>query len=272
MRHGLSVVTLGRYADPRPVVELALAAEEAGWDGLFGWDHLAFTWGLASADPWITLAAVAQATQRIRLGTAVTPLPRHRPWTFANTIATVDLLSAGRVTLGVGIGGVAREFTAFGETADAVFRAEQLDESLTVMSALWSGEAVQHQGRHYTVDDVRLAPVPCQRPRVPIWIGGQSPPALRRAARWDGWVGGADDEAGDMVMSAEEVAAIVRTIGRDGDFDIALSGGSRAEDTDLRARYAAAGVTWWLEAIHERRFTTHEEALARVTAGPGDAS
>ncbi len=106
MYYGIEVVTFGAYADPRPVVHLAQAAEAAGWDGLFIWDHLAFAWNVPSGDPWIILAAVAQATNRLKLSTAITPLHRRRPHVLANTLATLDLLSQGRVILGVGLGGV----------------------------------------------------------------------------------------------------------------------------------------------------------------------
>jgi len=135
MRYGIEVVTLGACAAPRSVVALAQAAEAAGWDGLFVWDHLGFVWGAPSADPWVTLAAAAQATRRLRRGTAVTPLPRRRPQVLASTVATLDLLSGGRVIFGAGLGGVPREFTAFGESADARQRAQRLDEGWSC----WSG-------------------------------------------------------------------------------------------------------------------------------------
>ena len=181
MHYGIDVATLGDYANPRSVVPLAQAAEAAGWDGIFVWDHLAFAWGVPSGDPWVILAAVAQATSHLKIGTAITPLPRRRPHVLANTIATLDLLSAGRVILGAGLGGVPREFTAFGEEDNPRERAQRLDEGLDLLNRLWAGEPVTHTGAHYTVENVTLAPLPVQRPRVPIWIGGESRPALRRA-------------------------------------------------------------------------------------------
>ena len=118
MRYGLNVCTLGEYADPRLVVDVAGAAEEAGWESLFVWDHLGFAWGVPSGDPWVTLSAVAQATSRLRIGTGVTPLARRRPQVVANTVACLDRLSGGRVVLGAGLGGVPVEFAAFGESDD----------------------------------------------------------------------------------------------------------------------------------------------------------
>ena len=180
MNHGIDIATLGDYADPRPVVQLARAAEAAGWQALFVWDHLAFAWGVPSGDPWVILAAVAQATQQLKLGTAITPLPRRRPHVLANTVASLDLLSEGRVILGVGLGGVPQEYTAFGEEENAQHRAQRLDEGLEVLDRLWSGEQVTHHGTHYTVSDVTLAPLPLQRPRVPILM---CPVAWATAAR-----------------------------------------------------------------------------------------
>src|SRR5262245_17495913 len=92
LRYGVDICTLGQFAEPARVVELARAAEAAGWEAVFVWDHLAFAWGVPSGDPWVLLAAVAQATTRVRLGTAVTPLPRRRPAVVANAVATLDRL------------------------------------------------------------------------------------------------------------------------------------------------------------------------------------
>jgi probable F420-dependent oxidoreductase len=271
MRFGIDICILGELSDPRLVVDLAVLAEDAGWDAVFVWDHLAFAWGVPAADPWVTLAAVAQATSRIRIGTAVAALPRRRPATIAAAITSLDLLSGGRFVLGAGLGGVEAEYTAFGEAADATIRAEQLDESLDVLSRLWSGEPVTHHGKHYTVDGVALAPVPVQRPRVPVWIGGGSKSALRRAARWDGWLGGGDDEHGRMVMTPDQVAAHVstalrhRTAGEP--FEVALIGASRPGAQALFDDYAESGVTWWLEHIHGRR-ASHAELKKRIAVGP----
>jgi probable F420-dependent oxidoreductase len=268
MRYGLSVCTLGTFADPRAVVDLACAAEESGWESLFVWDHLAFTWGVPSGDPWVTLAAVAQATSRLRIGTAVTALARRRPQVVAHTVACLDLLSEGRAVLGAGLGGVAVEFSAFGDPDDARVRAQRLDEALDVVAALWSGERVEHRGRHYTIDGVTLQPLPVQRPRVPIWIGGGSTAAKRRAARWDGWVVGGDREDGTMIISPDRIAAEISALPpRSGSFDVALTGVSTNGDDAMLQCYADAGITWWLESVHGRRGTT-AEMLRLVTAGP----
>src|SRR3712207_4344381 len=123
MRYGIVTANLGDYADPRVAVRLARAAEAAGWEAFFVWDHLGFVRGVPSADPWVVLSAVAATTTRLKLGLALTPLARRRPQVVANALATLDLLSGGRVIFGAGLGGSAEEFTAFGDPGDAKERA-----------------------------------------------------------------------------------------------------------------------------------------------------
>jgi alkanesulfonate monooxygenase SsuD/methylene tetrahydromethanopterin reductase-like flavin-dependent oxidoreductase (luciferase family) len=266
LRHGLCIANVGSYSDPRVTAGLAAAAERSGWDGVFVWDHLAFVWGPPAADPWVVLTAIACATERIRLGTAVTPVARRRPQVLAQTVATLDVLSGGRVVFGAGLGGSASEFGRFGEPEDPLIRAEMLDEGLDLLRLLWAGEEVRHRGRHYVVDDVTLAPLPFQE-RVPIWIGGNRPASLRRAARWDGWVADSADPSG-MTLSPADVARGLETIRAqrtaDAPFDLAVLG--HGDLADLAA-YEAAGATWWLESLHDMRGPLAEmEAL--VTAGP----
>lgn len=274
MKYGIDVCTLGDYAEPALVVEMAVAAEAAGWEALVVWDHLAFAWGVPSADPWVVLAAAAQATTRLRLGPAVTPLPRRRPVVVANAAATLDRLSGGRVVFGAGLGGVPAEYTAFGEPGEPSRHAAMLDEALTVVTALWSGEPVTHSGVHYQVDGVQLAPLPVQRPRIPVWVGGLSAAARRRAARWDGWVISGDDEQGAMTLAPADAAAGIdavlrqRAPGTRGvPYDIAMTGVSTGPDDPVFQPYADAGVTWWLEHLHAGR-GSHSDVMARIAAGP----
>ncbi len=266
MRYGIDVAILGDLAEPARLVTLAREAEAAGWDALLVWDHLAFAWGMPSADPWVVLAAAARETSRIRLGTAVTAVARHRPETLAHTVATFDRLSGGRAILGAGLGGVPGEFTAFGSPRPG---GAVLDEALDVISSLWSGDEVRHRGAHYTVDGVRLSPLPLQRPRVPVWVGGSAPAALRRAARWDGWIVAGDDPDGRMTLSpgglAEQVAEIRRHRPPEADLDVALIGVS--EPGSSVTPYADAGATWWLEHLHGQRGTL-DQLVERIRSGP----
>jgi alkanesulfonate monooxygenase SsuD/methylene tetrahydromethanopterin reductase-like flavin-dependent oxidoreductase (luciferase family) len=262
MRHGICLANIGTYADPRVSIRLALAAEASGWDGVFIWDHLAFVWGPPAADPWTVLAAVASATERVRLGTAVTPVARRRPHVLAHQVATLDNLSGGRVTFAAGLGGSPAEFGKFGEPTDAKVRAAMLDEGLDLLQRFWAGQEVTHRGEHYTVEGVTLAPSPVQE-RVPIWIGGNRPASLRRAARFDGWLADSADPTG-MTLSPDDVARSIETIGRTEGYDVAVLG--ERQRGDPRA-YAQAGATWWLENLHEAR-GSFEEMLALVSAGP----
>lgn len=270
MQFGLCVANTGTYSDPRATVRVARAAEASGWDGLFVWDHLAFVWGPPAGDPWVTLAAVAAATERIRIGTAVTPVPRRRPHVLAQTVATLDVLSGGRVVFGAGLGGVRSEFERFGEPAEPAIRAEMLDEGLTVLRALWSGQEVRHRGRYYTVDAVTLAPRPVQE-RLPIWIGGNAGPSLRRAARWDGWIADSFGPRG-LKLSPEAVAGsldVIRAARQtEAPFTVASLGESDKGDPHA---YAEAGVEWWLENVNDRRGSL-QEMLELVEQGPSGAT
>jgi alkanesulfonate monooxygenase SsuD/methylene tetrahydromethanopterin reductase-like flavin-dependent oxidoreductase (luciferase family) len=273
MHYGIVTANLGDYADPRVAVRLARAAEAAGWEGFFVWDHLGFVRGVPSGDPWVILSAVAASTTHLKLGLAVTPLARRRPQVVAHALASLDLLSGGRVIFGAGLGGVPEEFTAFGDSGDAKQRAAMLDEGLMILDGLWSGETVTHRGQHYAVEDVSLAPLPLQRPRIPIWIGGEGAPALRRAARWDGWLAPATSHDGTptMAKSPKRIAEMVATIRHHrtatSPLEVAIDGYSETGDPALPCAYQAAGATWWLESIHGMRGTL-SEMVARVEAGP----
>ena len=273
MRYGIVTANLGDYADPRVAVRLARAGEAAGWEAFFVWDHLGFVRGVPSGDPYVILSAVAASTTRLKLGLAVTPLARRRPQIVANALASLDLLSAGRVIFGAGLGGVPEEFTAFGDPGDTKRRAAMLDEGLTILDGLWSGETVTHHGPHYKVEGVSLAPRSLQRPRIPIWIGGEGAPALRRAARWDGWLAPATSHDGTptMAKSPERIAEMVSTIRRyrttTAPLEVAVDGYSDAGDPTLPRAYQAVGATWWLESVHGMRGTL-DEVFVRVEAGP----
>jgi alkanesulfonate monooxygenase SsuD/methylene tetrahydromethanopterin reductase-like flavin-dependent oxidoreductase (luciferase family) len=264
VNYGIHVANIGTYSDSRRVVRLAATAEESGWDALFLWDHLAFVWGVPAADPWVTLAAVATSTERILVGTGVTPVARRRPHVLAHQIATLATLSSGRLVFGAGLGGVEQEFGVFGEPTDPGERAAMLDEGLEVIRRLLAGERVSHRGRHYTVEGVALQ-TPGEHD-VPIWIGGNSPRALDRAARFDGWFADSCDQE-RMTMSPDDVCAAVDRIGREPPFDVAVEGYSEPGEHELHDAYARAGVTWWFEELHDRR-ADPVAILARVGAGP----
>jgi alkanesulfonate monooxygenase SsuD/methylene tetrahydromethanopterin reductase-like flavin-dependent oxidoreductase (luciferase family) len=268
MHYGIEVVPFGDFSDPAAIVRLAKAAEAAGWEGLWIWDHMLMPYG--AGDPWVTLAAAAACTERIRLVPGVAPLPRYRPHLLARTLAGLDILSRGRVIFGTGLG-IPPDFIPFGEPGDDRTRAGMLDEGLEVLTGLWSGEEFSHRGKHFTLETVRLVPIPVQRPRIPVWIGGGSRAALRRAARWDGWIMGTVDEQSRVTNPPENVARDVRRILEQrrthAPFDVAVDGVTNAGERGLVAEYQAAGATWWFEAIHLSR-ASEPKLLERIAAGP----
>ncbi|MDA0169464.1 LLM class flavin-dependent oxidoreductase [Solirubrobacter taibaiensis] len=243
MRSGLFLPLFDALADPLVVARLAAEAEEAGWDGVFVWDHVRWREPILEvADPWITLAAIATATERVRLGPMVTPLARRRPVKVARETATLDVLCGGRLTLGVGLGSdsFGGEYSLTGEETDDRVRARMLDESLEILTAAWSGEPVEHHGEHFTVDGVRFLPRPVQRPAVPVWVAGfyGKPRPLRRAARHQGFFP-VNLEHPDQLA---EIAGDLAELGVTGDYDIVAALGAG----DDPRPYRAAGATWWM--------------------------
>jgi probable F420-dependent oxidoreductase len=255
---------------------MAVAADESGWGGFFLWDHVTFPYpGVPMEDPWVLLGAAAVKTKNVRLGTLVTPLPRRRPQIVAKQLTTLDELSGGRAVLGVGLGGDPNDFTHFGEDPDVGVRADKLDEALGVITALWSGGAVNHEGRHYHLKDATLLPTPVQKPRIPIYVGGEKKGALRRAAKFDGWVpGGPVPAVGFKGLSLDTVKASVEEIKKmrqtDDPFEVlyTVDFPEGVEDRAcLVAKAENAGVTWLIENIYGVRHT-REKALKTIRAGP----
>ena len=281
MRYSVNVPNFGDFADPRTVARVARAAEEAGWDGLFVWDHVVHSKtmrrGLPFGDPWMLLTAAALATSRIRLGTLVTPVARRRPEQLARQVATLDVLSRGRVTFGAGLGGpVEDEFGSFGDATDPVVLAARLDEGLGLLARYWAGERVDHDGPHYRVHDVELLPATVQRPRPPVWVGGFWPNRrpFRRAARWDGVVPLFASEHG-MPPTPDEMRQVTAYVAEhrvaDGPFDVVAGGATTPQlADDVVGPLAEAGATWW----DERGLYTSPDlhslgpVLRRVEAGP----
>jgi len=285
MQYGIDLPNMRECADPRLLAEIPREAEDAGWDGAFIFDtHYSPEWVPGegpppTADPWIALAAMAAATERIRLGPMIAPLSRHKPWKLARETVTLDHLSNGRLILPVGLG-YAEDggYAKVGEELDRRKRAEMLDEALAIIDGLWSGEPFSFQGAHYRVDEMTFLPRPVQSPRIPVWVVGAWPrmKSMRRTLRWDG-VLPASMPAGGAVLEPDPLEAAKR-IAEDGAFtgitteevrdvteyvrgeragggafDIVVEGnssGSRREHAAARvAEYAEAGATWWIEGV-----------------------
>ena len=188
-------------------LDQAVLAEEAGWDGVFVWE------AAYGVDAWTLLAAMAERTERIRLGTMLTPLPWRRPWKVASQAVTLDELSGGRATLAVGLGAVDTGLGDTGEVTDRRTRAEMLDEALDLIAGLWSGR-LAYEGRHYRMDltprdDLREGIRPVQAPRVPIWVVGAwpRPTSMRRVLRGDGLLPVCMDEDGFGETTPDDIRA-----------------------------------------------------------------
>jgi alkanesulfonate monooxygenase SsuD/methylene tetrahydromethanopterin reductase-like flavin-dependent oxidoreductase (luciferase family) len=250
-RRGIFVAPFDELVEPSTVAELAGAAEQHGWDGFFLWDHIRYRPPVeAVADPWIALTAVAIATERLRIGPLVTPLARRRVQKLARETVTLDHVSNGRLTLGVGLGGDRNgEFEPFGDPADPRERARLLDEGLDRLDGYWRGE---------------FKPPPVQQPRIPVWVAGRWPNRrpLRRAARWDGFFPIDLTGPDDLAVFAEEIRELRRN--PDDPFDLI------AEITpgDDPEPWEAAGATWVLTGSTDTP-PKLADVSAAIEAGPG---
>ena len=275
MRYGVILTT----GDPRTAAGLAAEAEAAGWDGVFTFDALSIG-SQDLFDPWITLAAMAMRTDRVRLGALVFAPTRRRPWLFAKEAATLDVLSGGRLVLPVGLGTLDDHgFGTVGEPVDARTRARLLDETLAIVEGLDTGEPFAFQGEHHRFGPMSLRPTPVQQPRIPVWVIGAWPHerSMRRAVRWDGIVVQAAGSDGTPDRLPETVRQIAAWCGRerpaelrDRPFEIVVDGTTpaghlRAAAVIARA-HEAAGATWWLEADWEN--ASPDALRARILAGP----
>ncbi len=275
MRKGLFLAPFGEFSDPRRVAELALTAERAGWDGLFLWDHILAGPGTPIADPWVTLAAVAALTTRLRIGAMVTPVARRRPWVLARQAATLDRLSGGRVVFGVGLGDDGwREYSAFGELESPAGRAVALDEGLAIIRSLWAGAPVHRVGTVHRVDVPAFLPPPLQDP-IPTWAACRWPHRrpLRRAAALEGCFpifGGGWPPPPPSPDQISKVRTALLSLGGSADADLVVTHASWARPPGTGAelsRFEEAGATWWLEWLGPEGLTP--SGVERVVgAGP----
>lgn len=256
MKYGLAFP----YIDAHRLIDLAQEAEAAGWDGVFYWDG-------GGTDPWVALTAVAMHTERVRLGTMVTPLPRQQPWKVASEASTLDHLSKGRVILPVGLGVV--DLEKMGIVKDYKVRAKMLDEGLEVIDQWWRGEPFSYDGVYYQIEETSGMP-PLQTPRIPIWVhGSEKQSQLLRAARWDGV-----KINGTPIQIQKDRQAIMAYRDTAAPLDIITEGETPGDDPEKAAAtvrpYAQVGVTWWIEAIWDTPQSTGgiDGMRTRIKQGP----
>jgi len=263
-------------------VELAREAEKAGWDGFFLWDHLVEGYERVPLfDSFTLLAAIAQATKQIKIGTTVTPLPRSKPWNIARRVATLDNLSNGRMILGVGLGGEESvDYERFDELADPKILAEKVDESLQIINGLWSGRPFSYeQGKHFKIlRKTVFLPTPIQQPRIPIWIAGVWPNKgpFRRAARWDGTIPLKGSSGLLQPADLDDILSFIQA-NRDNEasssmkFDTAIigwtTGKNRLANSNKVSQYARPGATWWLESLYTQADSV-DRMMDRIRLGP----
>ncbi len=276
LKYGIVTPNVGEiFSSVKDLVEMAIMAEDSGWDGLFIWDliHSRREPVIPVIDPWIALTAIAGKTEKLTLVTSVTPLARRRPWKVARETVSLDHFSNGRLVLGVGLGYDPKvEFEAFGEEADSHIRAKKLDESLEIIQKLWSGKAFSYKGEHYEINNACFKPKPIQTPRIPIWGAGSWPnkKPFIRAAKLDGVI---PFNSKYIYPKLDEIREIIEFIDEhreeENNFDVACLGKTSADDIEKRKEiireFANAGITWWCEDVD---LDTKEEVMEVIQAGP----
>ena len=259
MKWGVSLAQAGELADPTTVADLAKQAEDAGWDGMFVWDHLWHRTGAPLADPWVTLAAIAAATQRVAIGTLVCALPRRRPQLVAQAATTLDRLSGARMVLGLGLGVDSYgEFSTFGEpAADDRGRGAALDAGIDLLLPMLAGDPVPAAGGRVTT-----APS-ARRPRLPVWVAGTlGHRAGRAGSPGSGWRASAWSAPASGRRSTWPQPSTPAVWHR-----VRSTSCSPVASTPTRRRSPPTGATWCVPEL--RPGTSAADALTLIDAGPG---
>ncbi|OYV64806.1 MAG: hypothetical protein B7X07_05335 [Actinobacteria bacterium 21-64-8] len=252
MRHGLFLPPFDGLADVERLADLAVLAEEVGWDGFFLWDHLRYAEPVRDIlDPYICLAVIAARTSRLTLGPMVTPLIRRRPQVVARQAVSLDRLSKGRLVMGFGIGDdyPGGDLACFGELTDALARGRALNEGLAMFQGLVSGEEVNFSGEFYRAEGVAFQPGAHRPHGIPVWTAGRWPNAapIRRAAHFQGMMVIQMTEPSQVTELKRQLVAAGADLEH---FDIVVWGGRDEKmvrrDDDRYAQWAQAGVTWYL--------------------------
>ena len=281
MRVGITLPNYGPLAGGETLARLARHAEGLGFDSVWVADHLVMPVETASVypfdaratpgparldglvefyEPLVTLAYLAAATTRVRLGVSVYVLPYRNPVVTAKLVATLDALSGGRVIFGVGVGWLREEFTAVG--ADARQRGRVTDEYLEVCRRLWRDEVASFAGVHYQLPPVRSGPKPAQRPWPPIWVGGNSDAARRRAVALGDGLHLIERGPDEVAAARTAVDAARAAAGRASEpFTLSLRT-TVAQAGDRREAYTAAGLDYLV--VSPRRGGSVDELAAAM--------
>lgn len=265
MKYAVAVPNLWAYADLNTLIGLARDAEDAGWDAFFLWDHVVGDRDdpTSVVDPWIALTAIACATKKIQLGTAITPLSRRSPLKLARETVTLDIYSNGRLILGIGFGSPPDDFEAEGDYRSVDQRDIATDEALEVLRSLWRGGPVNFEGEQVTIKSVTLKPLPVRQGGIPVWCGGYWRPkqtmvsrAMQRALRVDGFMPLFESTPGaaPRPLARDEFAQCVRLLRNAGvaasdEFVFAAWRWVGEDSPGEVAGFSESGANWWIVSV-----------------------
>ncbi len=279
MKFGVTIPNNWGVDNPQQVLAMGPLAEELGFDSVWVMDHL-FNSGYIRErledrpyyHPLSTLSYLAATTIRVLLGTSVLVLPYHNPVELAKYAATLDQISGGRVTLGVWVGAMAEEFQALGVPLRQ--RGSRTDESIAIMKELWTSPHPSYNGRHWSFSDVLFSPKPLQKPHIPLWVGGSSPGAMRRAATvGDGWhpTGLSPEE---FSLGSREVRQQAAAAGRDPDslimslrLEVEVHGGPSSARAAGRARIPGDNPGQMIAAIEAYQTAGMDHVVLALNSG-----
>jgi probable F420-dependent oxidoreductase len=259
MRVGLSPLQSG--ATFEETMRECERAEAAGFDSVWLGEH--HNSPALYPTPLIGLAAIAARTRRVRLGTGVLLLPLYHPLSVAEEGAMVDVISGGRLILGVGVGYAPEEFAAFG--VPITERGSRMDEAAVLIQRLWAEEKVTHEGRHFTLTNATVGPRPVQQPRPPLWFAGWIEPAIRRAGRLgDAWLGGPSARLDELATCVRLYRDARKSAGRDPDGgDVALMRYVFVAESTERARVIAGAA--FMRSFEQTYFRWPHPVVKRPT-------
>ncbi|MHA2357529.1 MAG: LLM class flavin-dependent oxidoreductase [Candidatus Heimdallarchaeaceae archaeon] len=264
--------------------KIASKAENAGWDGVFVWDAISVgpkSNPMKINDPWIVLALIAENTEKVRIGTYVTGLPRRRPWKLAREMITLDHLSNGRLTVTLATGAADdAAFSLVNEEPDVKIRARKLDEGIDVLKGLLSGEQFSYQGEYFQINEMILHPPPIQKPCIPMWIVGVwgRKNSFNRTLKCEGIAPISLKDGKISGITPKELKCMSKFLKEEvkltKQFDIIVDGETPGDDTkkasSIITPWQEAGATWWMENAYFQPWSNGglEGLHKRIKLGP----